>query len=170
VGASARRTKRALAAYFALQRRAAEVVTIREHVTELLARDEHVVVLGDFNDVTDAATTQMLYGPAGSQPRGPSDLVDARSAFQQLDEGDQQRLFNVTMLAPETDRWSRITHGKRELIDHILASAGLMTPINKLRAAPTVEIRNASMVCGRGQPRAAEVEPDHAAVTATFAV
>ncbi|OLT03143.1 hypothetical protein BJF90_26935 [Pseudonocardia sp. CNS-004] len=55
---------------FALYRRAAEAVTVRAVATELLAGDGQnraVIVLGDLNDEPEAATTQILHGPPGSE-------------------------------------------------------------------------------------------------------
>jgi endonuclease/exonuclease/phosphatase family metal-dependent hydrolase len=73
--------ERANVAYFALRRRSAEARTLREHVTEILARGDEVITLGDLNDVEDAATTQLLYGPEGSNLRGPEDVNNPNSAF-----------------------------------------------------------------------------------------
>jgi predicted extracellular nuclease len=98
-----------------------------------------VVVLGDLNDGREAATTQILYGPPGSQPRDPD---DAQGAFQRADAQDAQRLFNVTKLVPEGLRWSRRHNGQNELLDHILTSEGLMRRANGLRRVPTVSILN----------------------------
>ena len=64
---------------FALNRRAAEAVTVRAAATALLTAggagaggEASVVVLGDLNDGPEAATTQILYGPPGrrSAPAG----------------------------------------------------------------------------------------------------
>lgn len=102
---------------FALYRRAAEAVTIRSVATELLAGDGQnraVVVLGDLNDEPEAATTQLLYGPPGSEI--------GTGGFDQPDQGDGQRLWNLAARIPEGERYSRIYRGRRELIDHILAS------------------------------------------------
>lgn len=85
-------SERARVAYFALQRRAAEATTIREIVNELLERERHVVVLGDLNDGPHAATTEILYGPIGSQARGPEDALNENSGFNKKDSGDGQRL------------------------------------------------------------------------------
>ena len=35
-----------------------------------------MILLGDFNDGPEAATTQILYGAPGSQPRGPEDATN----------------------------------------------------------------------------------------------
>ena len=97
-------TLRAHTAYFALERRAAESTSLREHVTSLLTAGRDVIVLGDLNDGSEAATTQILYGPTGSQPRGPDDATRAAGAFQRADANDGQRLFNVAKLVPEDIR------------------------------------------------------------------
>jgi len=137
--------ERANVAYCALQRRSAEARTLREHITELLGRGDEVIALGDLNDVEDAATTQLMYGPEGSNLRGPEDITNPNSAFQRPDASDAQRLFNVTMLAPAELRWSRINGGQKELIDHVLASAGMM-PVAGHGERPTVVLRSAAGV------------------------
>jgi endonuclease/exonuclease/phosphatase family metal-dependent hydrolase len=148
----------------ASERRVREVLALREHVTDLLATEEPTLLLADLNDVPDAATTQILYGPPGCQPRGPGDRTNAQSPFQRGDRYDAQRLFNVAMLAPENERWSRMAHGQRELLDHILASAQLMPREHGLRRSPTLEIRN-------GFTGEADLAvPDHAPLSATFSV
>jgi endonuclease/exonuclease/phosphatase family metal-dependent hydrolase len=162
-------TLRAHTAYFALERRAAEANGIREHVTGLLAANRHVVVLGDLNDGTEAATTEVLYGPPGSQPRGPEDATLASGAFQRPDLQDAQRLFNVTKLVPPALRWSRKHNGQPELLDHILASHGLMPRIGFLRQVPVLTILNEDTPNLIGnQPTVNGVIPDHAPVTAVF--
>jgi hypothetical protein len=62
--------RRARFAAYALFRRAAEAATVRVHADSIL--DGHrqgrpLIVLGDLNDTERAATTQLLYGPPGSQ-------------------------------------------------------------------------------------------------------
>jgi endonuclease/exonuclease/phosphatase family metal-dependent hydrolase len=74
-------TLRAHTAYFALERRAAEATSLREHATSLLAMGRDVILLGDLNDGPEAATTQILYGAPGSQPRGPDDATNVAGAF-----------------------------------------------------------------------------------------
>jgi hypothetical protein len=69
---------------------------------------------GDLNDEPEAATTQILYGPPGSEI--------GTGGFNQPDQGDGQRLWNLAARIPEPERYSRIYRGRRELIDHILAS------------------------------------------------
>ena len=160
---------RAQSAFFALELRAAEATTLREHVTNLLAANRDVVLLGDLNDGPEAATTQILYGEPLSQPRGPEDATSAGSAFQRADEYDAQRLFNVTKLLPENIRWTRLYNGQKELLDHILASQGLMPRVDRLRQVPEMSIINDDMPNMIGaHPIDEDVIPDHAPVTATF--
>ena len=92
---------------------------IRARVTATLAGGRDVIVLGDLNDGTEAATTQVLYGPPGSQPRGPEDATLVSGAFQRADTLDGQRLFNVTKLVPEALRWSRRNNRQNELLDRV---------------------------------------------------
>ncbi|OZG74870.1 hypothetical protein BTA51_00195 [Hahella sp. CCB-MM4] len=161
---------RAQTAFYALQRRSAEAVSIREHASGLLADDRSLVILGDFNDVHESATTQLLYGPPGSQPKGPEDADRASGAFQRSDQGDSQRLFNVTNLVDKDKRWTRKHNGEEELLDHILASAQLM-PRNQagLRQVPQVSILNDdSPNLTDSNPNVVGVVPDHAPVTAGF--
>ncbi len=129
--------------------------------------------MGDLNDGGEAATTQILYGPPGSQPRGPED-ARAFGAFQLSDQGDPQRLFNMTNLVPEEIRWSRRHNGQVELLEHILASEGVMPRDDDgLRQVPTMSILNEDVpnlidtnpTVGGVIPDHA---PDHAPVTATF--
>lgn len=162
-------TLRAHTAYFALERRAAEATSLREYVTDLLAAGRDVVILGDLNDGPEAATTQILYGPPGSQPRGPDDATHAAGAFQRADANDARRLFNVTKLVPENIRWSRRHNGQNELLDHILTSDGLMPRVNGLRQVPTMSILNEDTQSLIGpHPTVGGIIPDHAPVTATF--
>ena len=162
-------TLRAHTAYFALERRAAESTSLREHVTNLLAPGRDVVVLGDLNDGPEAATTQILYGPPGSQPRGPGDATHAAGAFQRADANDARRLFNVAKLVAEDIRWSRRHNGQNELLDHILSSEGLMPRVNGLRQVPTMSILNEDTPNMIGpHPTVGGAVPDHAPVTANF--
>ncbi len=166
---TANETLRARTAYFALERRAAEATSLREHVTGLLTAGRNVVVLGDLNDGPEAATTQILYGPPGSQPRGPEDAGRAHGAFQRADARDGQRLFNVAKLVPEDTRWSRRHNGQNELLDHVLTSEGLMPRVNGLRQVPAMSVLNEDTPSLIGpHPTAGGVAPDHAPVTATF--
>ena len=62
--------ERARVGLYPLNQRAAEAVTVRAWATDQLqghGQDRHVLVCGDLNDTPQAATTQVLLGPPGSQ-------------------------------------------------------------------------------------------------------
>ncbi|CAM5368852.1 endonuclease/exonuclease/phosphatase family protein [Streptomyces aurantiogriseus] len=106
---------------YALYRRAAEATTLRALADDLLADDgrgRDVAVLGDLNDEVQAATTQILLGPPGSEL--------GTAGFEAPDRGDPARLWNVAPLIPADRRFSRVNSGRRELIDHILTSHHLV--------------------------------------------
>ncbi|MDH2416519.1 endonuclease/exonuclease/phosphatase family protein [Nocardioides sp. CER19] len=127
--------ERARYAVYALDRRAAEAAGVRAYATGLLATAgasaaQGVVVAGDLNDEVQAATTQVLLGPPGSEIGTPG--------FKKPDAGDGQRLWNLATLIPEKERYSRIYRGRRELIDHILVSASLVYDVAAVGAGPAV--------------------------------
>lgn len=147
---------------YALGLRAAEAVTLRAHLTQVLGgqgASMALVVAGDLNDAVDAATTQVLQGPPGSELETPG--------FARPDQGDGQRMWNLALRIPEAQRFTRVFRGRNELIDHVLASRMLMDPL------PTVT----TAVAGPGKLRSITEDPreelgrpgsDHAAVVATF--
>jgi endonuclease/exonuclease/phosphatase family metal-dependent hydrolase len=113
--------ERARYAVYALSRRAAEAAAVRAEASTLLDNDgqeRRLVVLGDLNDVPEAATTQILYGPPGSEI--------GTGGFLPPDEGDGQRLWNLALRIPADQRFSRRHRGRDELIDHILVSHALV--------------------------------------------
>lgn len=109
--------ERARYAAYALMRRAAEATAVRQFADELLdghGNDRAVIVMGDCNDEVNAATTQILNGPSGSE-------IGTKGASQP-DKGDAYRLFNLAPLIPEAERYSRVFRGRRELIDQVFVS------------------------------------------------
>jgi endonuclease/exonuclease/phosphatase family metal-dependent hydrolase len=113
---------------YALNRRAVEAPTVRAYADALLdgdGKDRVVIVLGDLNDEPQAATSQILLGPPGSEI--------GTAGFDRDDAGEGCRLFNLAPLIPEARRFSRVFRGRGELIDHILASHRLA------HAAPHVD-------------------------------
>ncbi len=161
---------------FAVFRRTAEAMTCRGLVNEALTadrdptgdgpgggRDRPVILLGDLNDGPEAATTQILYGPGGSE-------IDLRagSGFQRPDAGDGWRMWNLhPLLDPDGPSGTRVYRGRAELIDHILASQTLVNPDN----LPTVAVVAATGLPSMGDDPTAPVQAaptDHAAVVATF--
>lgn len=116
--------ERARYAVYALHRRAAEAAMVRSYVNTLLdgqGRERAVVVAGDLNDTVQAATTQLLHGPPGSQI--------GTGGYGRPDEGDGARLWNLAPLIPAELRYSRIYRGRRELIDHLLVSHALLDTV-----------------------------------------
>ncbi|HWA71557.1 MAG TPA: endonuclease/exonuclease/phosphatase family protein [Polyangiaceae bacterium] len=162
---------RARIASLALAERTAEAVTLRTAVSEILSKhpSDAVILLGDLNDVPEAATTQILQGPQGSQP--------GTGGFHRPDQGDPARLFNLASFIPADRRYSRINNGVRELIDHIFVSEHLLPvrPDGK-RAAPRVDSHPAAQggeiesVGDDPRKREGRAASDHAPVVAEFEI
>ncbi|MFZ4161781.1 endonuclease/exonuclease/phosphatase family protein [Streptomyces sp. HNS054] len=110
---------------YALYRRAAEAAALRALADRLLegdGRERDVAVLGDLNDEVQAATTQLLLGPPGSEIGTPG--------YDRPDRGDAVRLWGVAPLIPASERYSRVNSGRRELIDHVLLSHRLVRRVS----------------------------------------
>jgi endonuclease/exonuclease/phosphatase family metal-dependent hydrolase len=156
--------ERSRVAGLALLRRTAEAVALRVKANELLESNSKnaLILLGDMNDVTDAATTQILQGPGGSEI--------GTGGFNTPDKGDDSRLFNLATLIPEERRYSRIYRGNKELIDHILVSQELLS--GSPRKLPVVDtgVANMPMVSVTDNPEERRGKPgsDHSPVVATF--
>jgi predicted extracellular nuclease len=158
-------SERARVAGIALLKRAAEAVALRVWVNSLIEKNitERVILLGDLNDVVEAATTQLLQGPPGSEI--------GTQGFQRRDKGDDSRLFNLAPLIPEARRYSRVFRDQHELIDHIFASQEFFPGLP--RRLPVVDSHVGFSDVGdsitenvnerRGKPGS-----DHAPVTAIF--
>jgi endonuclease/exonuclease/phosphatase family metal-dependent hydrolase len=161
--------ERARVAGFALLKRTAEAVAIRVKANEFLVgnRDRGLIVLGDLNDVTEAATTQILNGPGGSEI--------GTAGFDRPDRGDDARLFNLAPLIPLERRFSRVFQGQGELIDHILVSQELVpfSAAERKRRRPLVDSHVDALgalpsITERPNERRGKPGSDHAPVTATF--
>jgi endonuclease/exonuclease/phosphatase family metal-dependent hydrolase len=146
---------------YALYRRAAEAATARGVVDDLFhsAPGRNLILVGDLNDQPQAATTQILYGPPGSQLGTPG--------FTRPDKGDAVRLWNLATMIPEEQRFSRVFEGQRELIDHILVSHTL---IGQVRSARTIQDRTLPSIGTDPSPRRSAHDSDHAPVLATLDV
>lgn len=92
-------------------------------------QDRPLIVLGDLNDTPQAATTQILFGPPGSQI--------GTGGFVYPDRGDGSRLWNLAPLIPTEHRYTRIHEGQRELVDHILVSHALLGRVVSIDADVT---------------------------------
>lgn len=155
--------QRARFAAYALYRRSSEATTLRAHLDGLLAgqgRNLPVILAGDMNDEVSAATTLILNGPPGSEI--------GSTGFDQPDQGDGDRMWNLAPLIPEERRFSRLYRGRMELIDHIFASNFLVTGTRTTDV--TTVVAAPGMPSIEDDPNARQGEPgsDHAAVIATF--
>jgi endonuclease/exonuclease/phosphatase family metal-dependent hydrolase len=160
--------QRAQVAGLTVMRRAAEAVTVRIYANGLLENNTHtrLLLLGDFNDVPEAQTSLILTGPPGSE-------IGTRG-FNQADQGDDTRLFNLAPLINPARRFSRIHRDQAELLDQILASVECFPrDANNRRQLPQVDslidfADPLASVEDDPATREASVAPDHAPVMATF--
>ena len=156
--------ERARFAAYALFRRAAEAATLRVWATAALGgqgQSRPVLVCGDLNDTVQAATTQLLLGPPGSE-------IDTRG-FKIPDEGDAQRLYNLAPLMPAGRSYSRINQGRPELIDHLLVSDALVRKVD-VNSVGSVIAQPLPSIGTSPTARVNEPSSDHAPVVATFLV
>jgi endonuclease/exonuclease/phosphatase family metal-dependent hydrolase len=170
--------ERATGAGLGLLRRTAEAVTVRKQLNVMMTPEAttQTIVLGDFNDEPHAATTQMFLGPEDT---------DATST----DKFDYARLYNLVDSIPrrgdetnnkwfldESERFSRVSNGRREQIDHLMVSKGLLGPSEELRQDKwkVKEVRCWVIsildedVTNNPTERVGEARPDHAPVYARF--
>lgn len=147
---------------YALFRRASEATTLRAHMTALIddrGRTMPVILAGDMNDEVDAATTQILNGPTGSEI--------GTAGFPRQDQGDSSRMFNLAPLIPEEQRFSRLYRGRPELIDHIFASHFLASGHTESVGTATA-VGQLPSITDDPNERRGDPGSDHAAVMATF--
>jgi endonuclease/exonuclease/phosphatase family metal-dependent hydrolase len=139
--------ERARFGLYALDQRAAEAATLRAWATDQLqghGQQRHVLVCGDLNDTPQAATTQLLLGPPGSQL--------GTGGFDHPDAGDGSRLWNLAPEMPIGDPvtgegaadWSRINNGVKELIDQVLVSHQLVPALDSTESLPLDGIKSAT--------------------------
>lgn len=151
--------ERARTGAYALFRRAVEAAALRVSANDLLAglgRERALVVCGDLNDTVEAATTQILQGPTGSEIGTAGERMP--------DKGDAHRLWNVAPLVPARRRFSRVHRGQGELIDHILVSRALLERVE--RADCVVDAQGGELASIDDDPRDRIDTPgsDHAPV------
>ena len=142
-----------------MNRRAAEATTLRVAASAVLGghgQDRRLIALGDLNDTPQAATTQLLYGPPGSQY--------GTGGFNQPDKGDASRLWNLAPQIPADHRYSRIFEGQRELIDHILISHALLNRLQSVDA----HVNQVSSIDANPTARRNAPASDHAPLIAHF--
>lgn len=157
--------ERAYTAGLALLKRTAEAVAVRVKANQLLEKDDNqaLIVLGDFNDIPSAATTQIINGPSGSEI--------GTTAFVRKDKGDSTRLFNLAPLIPSERRYSRIFKQNKELIDSIFVSQELLG--DRRNNLPQVDSKvdfDNTLPSISDDPTIRENRPssDHAPITAIF--
>lgn len=151
--------ERARYAVYALNRRAAEAAAVRAGADEFLdgqGEDRAVVVAGDLNDEPQAATTQILLGPGGSEI--------GTAGFERADQGDPRRLWNLAPLIPERERFSRVYRGRGELIDHLLVSHALVDLVTEVSTGGV----DLPSITDTPTQRRGEAGSDHRPVVATF--
>jgi endonuclease/exonuclease/phosphatase family metal-dependent hydrolase len=148
---------------YALARRAAEATALRTAATHALT-DGHqraVILTGDLNDTPQAATTQLLLGPPGSEI--------GTAGFNRPDQGDTTRLWNLAPLLPAGHDYSRLNQGRQELIDHILVSHALIADLNSVTAQAIIDTPLESIDPADPPARRNKPASDHAPVIAAFA-
>jgi hypothetical protein len=112
--------------------------------------DERPLILaGDLNDTAQAATSQLLLGPPGSE-------IGTRG-FDLPDQGDKMRLWNLAPIMPQGRDYSRINQGRTELIGHILVSQALVQPLNTVTAQAVIDAPSPRST--RPNPRRAATPP-----------
>jgi endonuclease/exonuclease/phosphatase family metal-dependent hydrolase len=121
-------------------------------------RTNPVVVLGDPNDEPAAATTQILYGPPGSQLDTPG--------FARPDAGDRLRLWNLANRIPAEQRFTRRFEGHGELIDHVLVSRTLLDPLPVVEVIRQTGLGQLPSITADAAARRTQPASDHAAVLA----
>lgn len=151
--------ERARYAAYALYRRTAEAASVRVVVDDLLhdVDQRRVVLVGDLNDEPTAATTQILYGPPGSQI--------GTAGYLRPDRGDASRLWSLAPLIPEKTRFSRVYQGRPELIDHVLVSHALLDRVREVR---TVTDRGLPSIGDDPAKRRSAHDSDHAPIFAAL--
>ena len=163
--------ERAIGAGIALMRRAAEAVTVRSFINAEMEASPavHTIVLGDLNDEPLAATSQIFCGPADSDIKSTDQ--DDRVRLYSLVDAISLRGTDTKNFLAETERFSRIHEGRGELIDHIMATKGLVFAdgdfvVKEVRSF--VNLIAGQSVTANPNERATSIAPDHAPVLARF--
>ncbi|MDQ5824862.1 MAG: endonuclease/exonuclease/phosphatase family protein [Chloroflexota bacterium] len=141
----------------ALLKRTVEALALRVHANDLtVGATPPCILLGDLNDGPEALTTQILLGPPGGQIN-PSPNSN---------QSNDSRLHNLANRIPEERRFSRITDGRKELIDHILVSIELVF----MRREVDSFVEDIGSIGANPASRRNAVVPDHAPVFARFEI
>lgn len=163
---------RAFAAGIALNRRAAEAITVRVFLSAAMEADPtvHTIVLGDMNDGPLVPSSQVFLGPPDA---------DIKSG----DKFDTVRLYNLVDAVPvrgpvwhtfldedQEPYFTRIHDGRGEIIDHIMASKGLIVQDGEFAVNVKIfkELIVDQSVGANPNARIGEAIPDHAPIIARF--
>jgi endonuclease/exonuclease/phosphatase family metal-dependent hydrolase len=120
-------------------------------------QDRALIVLGDMNDTPDAATSQIINGPGGSEL--------GTAGADRPDKGDAARLWNLAPLLPPDEQYSRIYQGHGELIDQILVNHRLHQHVTEMHSLVN---RQLPSIGDDPSPRRNATHSDHAPVYARF--
>ncbi len=152
--------ERARYAAYALYRRAAEAVTVRAYCNRYLdgrGTSRLLALMGDMNDEPQAATSQILVGPLGSEIGSTGET--------KTDAGDAYRLFNLAPLLPDAEKQTRVYRGRGEIIDHIFVSQALLEKLDRASVhAPWPG--NLPSITDNPRQRPSDEASDHAPVIA----
>ena len=97
-----------------------------------------MIVLGDLNDEVEAATTQILNGPTGSEI--------GTGGFNQPDHGDRQRLWNLAAIHLKTS-------SDQKLFRFRLPGHGSSGPLIRNIRDGTVNLSNPKAIFAGSPPR-----------------
>ena len=155
--------ERARYAAYALARRGGEAAALRVALTDALNGhgDERAVILtGDLNDTPQAATTQLLLGPPGSELN--------TKGFERPDKGDLARIWSLAPLMPAGRDYSRNNQGRHELIDHIVVSRALLDAPGQIAVGAVIDTPMPAVDPTDPNTRRNTPASDHAPIVATF--
>ncbi|HEY0071479.1 MAG TPA: endonuclease/exonuclease/phosphatase family protein [Chloroflexia bacterium] len=139
----------------ALIKRTAEAMALRIEANRLTVGDTPpCILLGDLNDDPEALTNQILLGPPGGQI----------SPSPKPNKSNDARLHNLANHIPEQRRFSRISEGRKELIDNILVSHELVFRRREVDSF----VEDIEPISANPEPRRNAVIPDHAPVFVRF--
>lgn len=170
--------QRATGSGLGLLRRTAEAITVRFHLNQLMKTASNVIVLGDFNDEPQAATSQIFLGPVDADIT-TDNKTDKFSLYNLVDSISRKGgPENDKKFLKAKERFSRVGQGRNELLDHILVSKSLLGESKDLKKdiwkVKKVRILTDSIVNESVGPdpeaRIGRDHPDHAPVFARFAL
>lgn len=170
--------ERATGAGLGLLRRTAECMAVRAHLNACMTEKDkaHTVVLGDLNDEPQAATSQILLGPEDADVTSDDKLDSVRLYNLMASIPGRGDAANDKVFLAESERFSRLYQGKRELIDHIYVSKGMLGDAKDMRkdrwrvqaVRSLVDSIQGESVGDNPGDRIGRHRPDHAPIYACF--